>query len=126
MDYEGARQATTVVWEGDSLEVLRGFPVAVKRGLGQDLQRLQLGAMPLNSRPMKSIGPGVFELRQFDDRGWYRVIYLRKVEDRLFVLHSFVKKAAKTPRKDLEIASRRFKEVQARLAEEKRNEKRNR
>lgn len=72
---------------------------------------------------MKSIGKGVFELRQMDANGWYRVIYLRKIGNRLFMLHSFVKKSAKTSQKDLNIASNRLKQVQARLVEEKKDGK---
>ena len=109
----------TVVWEGDSLGVLRSFPVAIKRGLGQDIQRLQLGEQPLDSRPMKSVGPGVFELRQRDDSGWYRVIYLKRIANRLFMLHSFTKKSAKTSQNDLHVAKTRLKLVQERLREEK-------
>ncbi len=70
---------------------------------------------------MKSIGVGVFELKQVDGAGWYRVIYLSKVGNRLHVLHSFVKKSAKTGQKDLDVASARLKAVRARLLEEKRN-----
>jgi phage-related protein len=116
-------QRIYVVWEGDSLDVLRGFPTGIKKGLGKDIQRLQEGEQPRNSRPMKSIGKGVFELRQMDENGWYRVIYLRKIGNRLFMLHSFVKKSAKTSQKDLNIANNRLKQVQARLVEEKKDGK---
>ncbi|WP_425399088.1 type II toxin-antitoxin system RelE/ParE family toxin [Aeoliella sp.] len=112
-----------VLWEGDSLEVLRGFPKSITRSLGREIQRLQEGERPLDSRPMQSIGQGVFELRQADKDGWYRVIYLRKVGSRLFVLHSFVKKSAKTSAKDLSIARFRLQAVQARLLEEKKDAK---
>lgn len=81
-----------VAWEGDSLEVLRGFPKGARAEFGAELFRLQLGEKPLDSRPMKSIGQGVFELRQRDDNGWYRLIYLTKVGDTYYVLHGFVKR----------------------------------
>jgi phage-related protein len=58
-----------------------------------------------------------------DDNGWYRVIYLGKVANRLHILHAFVKKSAKTSRNDLQIASVRLKSVNARLLEEKRDAK---
>ena len=112
---------TSVVWEGNCLEVLRTFPNHIKRGLGREIQRLQEGEKPLNSRPMKSIGQGVFELRQMDEKGWYRLIYLKKVGDRLFILHSFVKKSAKTSQKDLKIAKNRLKQVHSRLLQEKKD-----
>ncbi|HEY4234892.1 MAG TPA: type II toxin-antitoxin system RelE/ParE family toxin [Lacipirellulaceae bacterium] len=110
-----------VVWEGDSLDVLRTFPKGIREDLGADIRRLQVGERPLHSRSMKSIGKGVYELKQVDDAGWYRVIYLNKVGNRLYMLHSFVKKSAKTGQNDLNIASNRLKAVKARLLEEKRN-----
>lgn len=120
---EEPESRTDVVWEGDCLEVLRGFPHAIKRNFGREIQRLQEGEKPLHSRPMQSIGMGVFELRQVDDDGWYRVIYLKKIAGRLFMLHSFVKKSAKTSPRDLSIAKNRLKQVQARLQEEKKDAK---
>lgn len=124
MDDEESER-TNVVWEGDSLEVLRSFPQPVKRNFGREIQRLQEGERPLDSRPMRSIGQGVFELRQADDNGWYRVIYLAKVAGRIFMLHSFVKQSAKTSPRDLAIAKNRLQQVQARLQEERRDAKRN-
>lgn len=108
-----------VVWEGNSLEVVRTFPKAIREDLGADIRRLQLGVRPLNSRPMKSIGRRVFELRQMDKDGWYRLIYLAKVGNTLHMLHGFVKKSAKTSPKDLSIAANRLKTVLARRREER-------
>jgi phage-related protein len=113
--------AAEVHWEGDSLEILRGFPKPVREDLGADIRRLQLGERPLNARPMKSIGAGVFELRQTDEAGWYRAIYLSKVGNRIYMLHCFVKKSRKTPPNDLAVASARLKDVKARILEEKKN-----
>ncbi|QDU87836.1 hypothetical protein Pla175_12030 [Pirellulimonas nuda] len=72
---------------------------------------------------MKSVGQGVFELRQRDAAGWYRIIYLKRIGSRLFVLHCFIKKSAKTPTNDLEIAARRLGIVQAKVAAEKKEER---
>jgi phage-related protein len=44
-----------VAWEGDSLEVVRAFPPAVRQEIGLDIRRLQQGRMPHDSRPMRSI-----------------------------------------------------------------------
>ena len=112
-----------VVWEGECLEVVRTFPKPIREDLGADIRRLQLGERPLGSRPMSSIGQRVYELRQMDENGCYRVIYLGKVDNRLHMLHAFIKKSAKTSRNDLQIASARLKAVNARLMEEKRNAK---
>lgn len=74
---------------------------------------------------MPSVGPGVFELRDQDQRAWYRVVYLSRIEDVIYVLHCFEKKSREMPRKDFEKAKQRLKAVKARLAEEKKREKRN-
>jgi phage-related protein len=52
-----------VVWLGNSLEVLRGFPQGVQQDLGYALYQVQLGQMPPDSKPMKTVGQGVYELR---------------------------------------------------------------
>jgi hypothetical protein len=70
--------AVAVVWEGNSLEVVRSFPGPVRQDLGAELRRLQIGDRPLNSRPMPSIGARVYELKEQDERSWYGVIYLAK------------------------------------------------
>ena len=112
------REAAEVVWEGDSLEVVRGFPARVRQDLGAELRRLQTGDRPLNSRPMPSIGARVYELKEQDERAWYRVIYLAKIGNRIHVLHCFEKKSAKTGKNDLAVAKERLKRVLARLRSE--------
>lgn len=108
-----------IAWEGDSLEVLRTFPVNVRREFGLDIRRLQQGGRPLSSRPMQSVGKGVFELKQRDEAGWYRVIYLTKVGNTYYILHSFKKQSAKTSPNDLAIAENRLKDVRSRLTRDK-------
>jgi phage-related protein len=49
-------ETVEVVWEGDSLDVIRRFPGPVKQDLGAELRKLQEGDRPLHSRPMPSIG----------------------------------------------------------------------
>jgi phage-related protein len=110
--------AATVVWEGDSLEALHALPKGARHDLGYALYRVQLGQSPASSRPMKSIGPGVYELREQDERAWYRLIYLKKIKKRIYVLHVFEKRSAKTSRTDLEIARRRLANLRHRLIEE--------
>ncbi len=114
----------TVVWEGDSREVLQAFPEDVRQNFGFELWQLQQGERPRDYRPLPSIGTGVLELRDQDERAWYRVIYLSRINDVIYVLHCFEKKSREMPRKDFEKAKQRLKALKARLAEEKRHEKR--
>ena len=113
----------TVAWEGDSREVLKAFPEDVQRNLGFQLWQLQQGERPTGCRPLPSLGLGVFELRDQDKRAWYRVVYLSRIEDVIYVLHCFEKKSREMPRNDFENARQRLKAVRARLAEEKKHEK---
>ena len=100
-----------ILWLGDSKAVLSAFPYAVKEDLGFQLYMLQIGRMPLRSRPMKSINPGVFELKEQDHQGWYRVIYALQVKNKIYVLHCFKKQSAKTSKIDLELARKRFRSL---------------
>jgi phage-related protein len=99
-----------VKWLGDSRDVISGFPEDVRGELGYELETLQRGEIPAKSRPMKSIGRGVFELKEQDEAGWYRVIYI-VVTDYIYVLHCFKKQSAKTSIEDLKVARRRLKQI---------------
>ncbi len=59
---------------GDSKAVLLSFPEEVRQNFGFELWQLQQGERPSDYRPRSSIGTGVFELRDQDERSWYRVI----------------------------------------------------
>ena len=113
----------TVVWEGDSREFLQAFPQGVRQNFGFELWRLQQGESPGDYRSLPSIGTGVFELRDQDERAWYRVVYLSRIHDVIYVLHCFEKKGRQMPRRDFEKAKQRLRAVKARLEERKRREK---
>ena len=105
--------------------MLSGFPDDIKRSLGFSLRQLQIGREPTSqTRNMSSIGPGVYELKEADERAWYRAIYLSKIENTIYVLHCFEKESRKTDRRDIAIASQRLKLVRQRLQEQKSHEKR--
>jgi phage-related protein len=73
---------------------------------------------------MKSIGAGVFELKDQDSGKWYRLIYRDRVKGRIFVLKCFEKKSKKTAKPDLNAAKSRLTEVDELLRQEERDEKR--
>ncbi len=122
-DEAETRKLATVIWEGDSRETLKAFPEDVKQNLGFELWRLQQGERPRDFRPLPSIGTGVFELRDQDERAWYRVVYLSRINDVIYVLHCFEKKSREIAGKDFEKAKQRLKAVKARVAEGKKREK---
>ena len=61
----------------------------------------------------RAMGDGLFELRVKGKEGIARVFYCTVIGERIIILHSFVKKSEKTPKRELEIARRRQKEVTA-------------
>jgi len=73
---------------------------------------------------MSSIGAGVYELKEADERTWYRAIYLSKVGNVIHVMHCFEKDSRKTDRRDIEVARQRLKLVKQRMQEQRANEKR--
>ena len=111
-------------FEGDSLEVLSAFPDSVKRSLGFSLRQLQVGREPASlTRNMSSIGPGVYELKEADERMVQSYLPF-EIESRIYVLHCFEKESRKTDRRDIAIASQHLKLVRQRLKEQKSHEKR--
>jgi phage-related protein len=114
------RRSAKIEWEGDSKEVLSSFPYDVKVTLGFSLRQIQNGHGPRCShRPMTSVGKGVWELKDGDERTWYRLMYLTRIGDTIHVLHCFEKDSRKTDRRDLEVAKARLKEIRQRLLDTK-------
>jgi phage-related protein len=106
-----------IVWIGDSLEQLREFPADARQELGYQLERVQSGKEPADWKPMASVGLGVNELR-VRMRGAFRVIYIAKFPEAVYVLHAFQKKSQKTARTDIAVARKRFGD----LAKERRQQ----
>ncbi len=112
-----------ISWEGDSREVLRSWPRAIREDFGVALAEMQEGrpaALPV--RPMPSIAAGVFELKDSDERTWYRLVYLARIKDTTYVLSCFTKNTAKTDKRDIATVVQRWKRVQKRLREERNDE----
>lgn len=95
-------------WHGDTRKVARALPEQAKSLLGHELHKLQLGLMPSDWKPIKSIGPGVCEIRIHAD-GEFRAVYLAEFDSQVHVLHVFRKKRRKTSRPDIDIARRRYR-----------------
>jgi len=97
-----------VAWLGDSLHRLREFPPEARNDLGYQLELVQDGEEPRDWKPMPSIGPGVRELRT-QAGGAFRVVYMARLEDAVYVLHAFQKKDRRTGKMDIELARRRLR-----------------
>ena len=102
---------------GSSLDDLRAFPLAAKREAGHQLDQLQHGQEPDDWKPMNTVGQGVREIRIRDAAGAFRVIYVAKFADAVYVLHCFQKKTEKTPKTDLDLAAKRYRDLLKELAQ---------
>ena len=58
---------------------------------------------------MNTIGAGAVEIRIKDKNGIYRVIYVARFEEAVYVLHAFQKKTQKTRNADIDLAKARYK-----------------
>lgn len=90
--------------------MVRAFPLVSRRSIGDQLRRIQEGREPADSKPMPIIGPGVHELRVHRPSE-FRVIYLARFGDAVYVLHAFEKKTRKTPHLAIELARIRYRRL---------------
>jgi phage-related protein len=97
----------SVAWVDDSLEAVRNFPPEARNDAGFQLERVQRGEEPSHWKPMSSVGAGVNEIR-VQAGGAFRVIYVAKFAEAVYVLHAFQKKSRKTAKADIDLARRRY------------------
>jgi phage-related protein len=102
-----------IVWIGASRDDVRRFPREARRKAGLELRAVQRGQEPTDFRPIPSVGSGVYEIR-IHVHGAYRVFYVAKFEEAIYVLHAFQKKAQKTAKHDIEIGRQRYRTAQNR------------
>jgi phage-related protein len=91
-------------------EWLKALDEKDRRIVGRDIATAEYGwpvGMPL-CRPM---GSGLFEIRSGISDGRTSRVLFAIVDERMVLLHGFVKKARKTPRPDLDLATGRLKEI---------------
>ena len=80
--------------------------------MGYQLDKVQRGDQPDDFKPMSGIGKGVEEIRVSEPSGAYRVVYVARRVEAVYVLQAFQKKTQATPKKDLEAARQRFGQLQ--------------
>jgi phage-related protein len=83
----------------------------MRRDFGFELRQIQLGRDSSDWKPMKTVGPGVREIRVRDASGAFRVIYIATLADAVYVLHAFQKKTQETAKRDIDLAAARLKQI---------------
>ena len=99
-----------VIWLGTARDDLRGFPPDVRQVAGFQLWRVQRGLEPNDWKPMAAVGLGVREVRVHTGLE-HRVVYLAKFDEAVYVLHAFQKGSQQTPKRDLDLARQRLREL---------------
>ncbi|MDC8449025.1 MAG: type II toxin-antitoxin system RelE/ParE family toxin [Nitrospira sp.] len=93
---------------GSSLNDLKEFPAEAQRAAGFELSFVQQGLEPSDWKPMSAVGAGVREIR-IHVLGEWRVIYVAKFAEAIYMLHVFQKKTQKTRRDDIDLAQSRYR-----------------
>ncbi len=100
-----------IVRMGSALGDMREFPLVARKDCGDELALVQAGEMPNNWKPFEDIGPGTKEIWVKERDGIYRVMYVAKFAEAVYVLHCFQKKTQATSLHDKNLAIARYKNV---------------
>ncbi len=103
-----------VYWIGQSKDDLKGFPEDVQRAMGYALWAAQNDERHPDAARMTGELRGVMEVRANFDGETYRTMYTLKLEDSVYVLHAFQKRAKKgraTPKHELDLVRQRLRQA---------------
>lgn len=109
------RSLKAIYWWASSKKDLLAFPQEAVHDAGYQLHLVQSGGDPLNFKPLPELGSGVTEIRIDEDSDTYRVIYVAKFEEAIYVLYCFQKKSKQgkqIPKQDAELIKKRYKEIE--------------
>ena len=104
-------QEKEIRWLGSSYRDLLAFPDEARHLAGFQLHKIQSGLDPDDWKPFDSIGVGTREIRIKDENGIYRVMYVTKYAEALYVLHCVHKKTQKLGLHDRKIAETRYRAI---------------
>ena len=90
---------------------IEALPVGIRASYARLTELLEEFGLELRMPHSRAMGDGLFELRPRGRDGIARVFYCTKVGRKIIILHSFIKKTNETPRRELDIARRRQREV---------------
>jgi phage-related protein len=96
-------------WVGSAYDDLLAFPRDARKDAGFELGKVQAGLEPADWKPFDELGAGTREIRIRAASGIYRVMYVAKFEEAIYVLHCFQKKTQVTSKQDRTIAAARYR-----------------
>ena len=93
-------------------EEVQAWPKDVREEVGRQLNRVEYGGEPFDFKPMKTIGLGVNEIRHSAEGDQYRLIYIAKFREAIYVLHVITRKnTQQTSQHDIDLAKKRYKKL---------------
>jgi len=99
-----------IIFVGTSRADIRSFPEEARVAAGHQLRKVQKRQDPDHYKPMGTVGSGVYEITiNLDDA--YRVFYVAKFADVIYVLHAFQKTTRKTAQSDIDLGRKRYATV---------------
>jgi phage-related protein len=98
-------------WIGSAYDDLLAFPVESRRQAGFQLSKIQVGLEPEDWKPFDEVGAGTREIRIREAGGVFRVMYVAKFEEAVYVLHCFQKKTQATSKQDKRITEARYRAI---------------
>lgn len=105
------RPKKKVGFVGAALDDFKELPKDVVKEVGRQVRNLQFGHSLDNVKPMSIVGAGTYELIVDMNNGWFRVFYVTKHEEAIYILHSFQKKTNKTSKQDIRRGQERYAEM---------------
>lgn len=109
-----SEEKEVIFWpESLTAEIKKDWSIVMKKEGGFQLGRVQQGLEPNDYRPLPTIGPGVKEIKlQDEDKSQYRLIYIAKFEEAIYVFHVITKKTTEsTSKHDIALAKTRLGEI---------------
>jgi phage-related protein len=111
-----SKRPKNVHFVGTSSRDLRALPKGARAVFGYAILLAENGMKHPDAKPLKGFGgAGVLEVVEDLDGDTYRAVYAVKFGDTVYVLHAFKKKSkvgSKTPPRDMELITKRFKEAE--------------
>jgi phage-related protein len=95
----------------DVQQSINDWPIGIRAYYARVTERMVIFGPNLGMPFTRSMGTGLFEIRARGKEGIGRAFFCTMVDQRIVVLHAYIKKSQKTPKKDLDIAHRRMNDV---------------
>lgn len=113
-----------IVYVGSTQKDIEAFPSKARQRIITALTVIsaELDLSPKEFKYMPTVGAGCYELRLKIDRQ-YRVFYVAKFHEAIYVLHAFVKKTQQTSKTDIDLGSDRYKALLTHRREKKYDKK---